>query len=90
MSIVSKWKENFELEDHIVNTQAIFNEQVLYPDDLELKEFIGINTENGISTIYHTRELTEEDVVHELLHLKHPEKSEEWVVDKTNKIINGI
>jgi len=79
--MIEKWKMILELTDWFITTKAINSNQVLYPNDLNLKEFIGINIdyENKYGIIYYTRELTDFDAVHELLHCKNPKMSEHEV-----------
>ena len=76
--MIKKWKIILKLTDWFITTKTINSNQVLYPNDLNLKEFIGINIdfENKYGIIYCTRELTDFDVVHELLHCKNPKMSE--------------
>lgn len=66
------WEEKLNLKD--ITTKAILDDQVTYPKDLIIKEFVGVSIKD--KTIYHTRPLTEEDIVHELLHVKFPDMSE--------------
>jgi hypothetical protein len=46
---------------------------------------IGVVFDAHAATIYHTRLLTAEDVLHELLHVAHPNWSEAVVVRATNR-----
>jgi hypothetical protein len=46
---------------------------------------IGVVFDAHAATIYHTRLLTAEDVLHELLHVAHPNWSEAAVVRATNR-----
>jgi len=81
------WRKELSLKDIEVLTQEISREQVDFPIDIDEKDmyFVGVNREGNTATIYHDRPLTEEDIVHELLHVAFPEKSEEWVVEQTDK-----
>ena len=72
MDLLEMWLNRLELKD--VKTEAIMSEQVVYPKDLKTKEFIGVDIQERI--IYHTRPLKEDDIVHELLHIKFPKMSE--------------
>ena len=89
VGMIEKWKKILELDDWNITTEAIRTEQVTYPDDLELKEFVGIsiNSNNKSGIISHTRPLTDFDVVHELLHCKWPTMSEDAINHATNNII---
>ena len=40
---------------------------------------IKIDTTDKVGVIYHDRILTEQDVIHELLHVKFPDNSEQWI-----------
>jgi hypothetical protein len=86
-SWIEFWKKELNLQDIEVITQPISREQVTFPNDIseEDKFFIGVAHEEKTATIYHDRELTEEDILHELLHVAFPSKSEQWVVKQTEK-----
>ena len=87
--MISKWKNRFELNNLEIKTEKIDPKSVVYPDDCQGEDrfFIGISINKATSTaiIYHDRPLTEEDIVHELLHVKHPEWSEEQVNSETKQ-----
>ena len=89
--MINKWKKILSLKEWSFITEEILPEQVTYGDYVPQKNryFIGIeiDKENKIGTIYHDRELTEADIIHELLHVKHPNKSEDWI-NKTEIILN--
>ncbi|BCW98457.1 MAG: hypothetical protein KatS3mg024_1284 [Armatimonadota bacterium] len=42
---------------------------------------VGVTLSESPPVIYHTRRLCPEDIVHELLHIAHPEWSEQTVVE---------
>ena len=88
--MIKKWRKILELDDWSFNTESIRKNQVQYPDDLELKEFVGItiNHEQKYGLINHTRNLTDFDIIHELLHCKWPTMSEEAVNHATYLILN--
>jgi hypothetical protein len=83
MKLINKWQSLLELTDWSFPIEAISSDQVMYDDDCPIEDryFIGveIDIENKIGTIHHDRELKEADVIHELLHVRYPEKSEKWV-----------
>ena len=85
------WINALNLKIWVITTEEILPEQVTYGDYVPQKDrcFVGIeiDKENKIGTIYHDRELTEADIIHELLHVKHPNKSEDWI-NKTEIILN--
>ena len=87
--MIEKWKTILELDDWSFNTESISKDQVQYPDDLELKEFIGISIDRKqkYGLINHTRPLTDFDVIHELLHCKWSTMSEDAINHATNTIL---
>ena len=92
MTKLSKWQSKLNLKEWSFTTEEINSEQVVYDNDCPVKDryFVGIeiNQQNKVGTIYHDRELTEADIIHELLHVKYPNKSEEWI-NKTENIISN-
>jgi len=80
------------LHEWNITTEAIDPEQVTYPDDCQGGErfFIGIEIHhtNYKAVIYHDRPLYEEAIVHELLHVKYPDWSEDQVNKETERLIN--
>ncbi len=80
---VEHWKTVLEIEHWDIICSKIEEDQVV--DELKENthghEFVGIErnflTHCGI--IYHTRPLEEEDIIHELLHVRYPDWSEEKV-----------
>tara|TARA_R110001606_G_scaffold375355_1_gene533603 strand:- start:396 stop:683 length:288 start_codon:yes stop_codon:yes gene_type:complete len=83
MSLINKWQGKLQLTEWEFPTQEIMPEQVTYDNDCpdEDKYFVGIeiDTLKKVGTIYHDRAITEKDIIHELLHVKYPNKSESWV-----------
>jgi hypothetical protein len=82
-NLLSKWQSKLNLKGWNFITEEILPTQVTYDNDCPVKDryFVGIeiNKENKVGTIYHDRELTEADIIHELLHVKYPNKSEDWI-----------
>ena len=89
--MIDKWISKLGLGAWTIKTKSIPKESVMYPNDCVANErfFVGItanqNTLEGI--IYHDRPLTEEDIVHELLHVKYPDWSEDQVNIETEKLL---
>mgnify|MGYP003657149251 FL=1 len=92
-SLLDKWQSKLNLKGWSFPIQEIQPTQVVYNNDCPVKDryFVGIeiDKENKIGTIYHDRELTEADIIHELLHVKHPNKSEAWINTTENIILNN-
>jgi len=91
--IVDKWQSKLNLKEWSFTTEDIQPTQVTYDNDCPVKDryFVGIqiDKENKVGTIYHDRELTEADIIHELLHVAFPNKSEAWV-NETENLISKI
>jgi hypothetical protein len=93
MKVINKWQDKFQLTDWEFTTQEIKPEQVLYDDDCPDKDkyFVGIeiDTLRRVGIVYHDRELTEQDIIHELLHVKYPNKNEDWI-NEVEELITTI
>ena len=82
---IEYWKKKLGLQHLSIVTELIDRKQVMFPDDIsnEDRYFIGVSLKGREAIISHDRDLTEEDILHELLHLANPDKSEEWVNKET-------
>ena len=91
MKAIKKYKKLLSLEDWEIYTKRILKEQVTYDADVsnEDRYFIGVkpNHNNKTATIYHDRDLTEEDIAHELLHVKFPSVSESDINELTKILV---
>lgn len=83
--VVAAWSTFFDIS-HTVTTQRISRFQVTGEDGHAGAALIGVTCETNIATIYHTRALTVEDLIHELLHVAHPDWSESHVVYETERM----
>ena len=83
LPLINKWQVLLGLSDWFFLCESISEDQVV--DEMEENthghEFVGIHIDftNKIGTIYHTRKLKEDDIVHELLHVRFHSWSEEKV-----------
>jgi len=86
------WINVLGLSGWSISIKAISKEAVIYADDVPIEDryFVGvqINKEKMHAIIYHDRSLTDEYVVHELLHVKHPDWSEDQVNAETERLLN--
>ena len=82
-SLINKWQALLGISDWVILCEPISEDQVV--DELEQSshghEFVEIYIDftNQIGTIYHTRELKVDDIIHELLHVRFQSWSEEKV-----------
>ena len=84
--VISEWQTKLGITGWNITTERIDPEQVMYDGE---EYFIGISIDwdrlKGI--IYHDIDLKEDSIVHELLHIKYSTKNEEWINNKTEKLI---
>lgn len=89
--MIEKWKTILSLEEWTITTEAIERKSVVYEGGVPAwdRYFVGIqpNHDTKIAVIYHDRDLTEEDVVHELLHVANPDWTEEQVNTQTDILL---
>lgn len=88
--IIEYWQKKLGLERYTINLEEISREQVTFPKDISDKDryFIGISLKENVATISYDRDMTQEDILHELLHLAFPDKSEDWINEETNIRLN--
>jgi len=81
--VVCHWIDVLGLKGWNITTEDISKEAVTYADDVPIEDryFVGveIDREKMTACIYHDRPLNKEYIVHELLHVKYPDWSEEQV-----------
>ena len=87
-SIIDYWKKELHITDWYITTEKINPEQIIYNGE---KYFIGITRDfkNKIGVIYHDIDLCEESIIHELLHVRFPSKSEYWVDTCSKLLVNN-
>jgi len=83
LPLLKKWQALLGISDWVILFEPISENQVVDESEGNTSghEFVGIqiNFKKQIGTIYHTRKLNEDDIVHELLHVAFPIWSEEKV-----------
>ena len=92
-SLINKWQALLGISDWVILFEPISENQVVDESEGNTSghEFVGIqiNLKKKIGTIYHTRKLNEDDIVHELLHVRFPIWSEEKVNFWTDLLIKN-
>tara|TARA_R110000796_G_scaffold82592_1_gene181037 strand:- start:68937 stop:69212 length:276 start_codon:yes stop_codon:yes gene_type:complete len=85
--LIHKWQRILKIDDWKITTERIHPEQVIHNGE---KYFIGIvrDWDNQKGIIYHDVDLYEEAIVHELLHVRYPNKDEDWINEKTKKLLD--
>lgn len=53
------------------------------------RSLVGVSYNDREARIYHTRSLTVDDLVHELLHVAHPDWQEAQVVSETERLLQS-
>ena len=74
--MIEKWQDILGLRSWNIKTAGVHSDQIDYNGE---EYFIGIvrNFKEKEATIYHDIELCEHSIVHELLHIVHPEQEED-------------
>jgi len=94
LDLLRKWQTAMGIADWEVGCEPIAEMQVV--DALKGgtpgHEFVGISidVEKKEATIHHTRSLVEEDIIHELLHVRYPEWSEDEVNSCTDCLMSDL
>jgi hypothetical protein len=83
---LAAWRDYLQVHQD-VRTERINRFQVTGEDGRPGAELVGVVHDPAAATIYHTRALTAEDLVHELLHVARPHWSEGQVVHETTRLM---
>jgi hypothetical protein len=86
-AIIEYWQKELGITDWVITTERITPEQVDYDD---ATEFIGIsrNFPDKTGVIYHDRDLYEEAIIHELVHVQQPTWSEDQVNEEMYRLMS--
>ena len=86
--MIKEWQEKLQIPNWVITTEKIDPKQVIYEGE---KYFIGISIDwdNFSGVIYHDIDLTEEAIIHELLHIRYATKDEDWINDTTQQYIHS-
>ncbi len=89
--MIEQWKSLLEISDWTIECEPISEMQVVdaLKGNTPGHEFVGIaiDFKRRKGTIFHTRLLLEDDIIHELLHVRFPKWSEEEVDFWTNLLM---
>ena len=85
---IAWWREQLGVLQTVV-TERISACQVVDECGCAGAELVGVVYDESLATIYHTRELSLDDIVHELLHVAHPAWTEQAVVTETSALLAG-
>lgn len=83
------WRQRLRIPQRII-LERISRFQVTGEDGRPGWSLVGVVYDTHIATIYHTRILTLEDIVHELLHVQNPSWTESRVVYQTQEIVDSL
>ena len=88
--ITAVWQDQLDLSHFKADVVNIDSMQVVDDNGCPGNELVGVVSDykNKSFTIYHTRSLEEEDVVHELLHVKHPTMDHNKIESLTELLID--
>lgn len=83
---INYWKDMLEIKEWDITTKGINPKSVTYDSDCSAEDryCVGVlaDRDTKTATIYHDRELTERDIIHELLHVRYPK----WIEDHVNEV----
>ena len=87
--VLKQWQDNLNITQYSINCERISPFQVSNENSDRGHEFVGICTDHDAckASLFHTRKLITADIVHELLHVKYPEWSEEQVNNETKRLM---
>jgi hypothetical protein len=85
---IEEWQTKLGISQWGITTEKIDPKQVIYEGE---KYFIGISIDwdNLSGVIYHDIDLTEEAIIHELLHIRYSTENEDWINETTKQYIHS-
>jgi len=86
--MIKEWQAKLQIPHWVITTERIDPEQVMYAGE---DYFIGISIDwdNLSGVIYHDIDLTEEAIIHELLHIRYSTENEDWINETTRQYIHS-
>ena len=86
--IIKNWQNKLGISEWGITLESIHPEQIEYNGE---NYFIGITRDfkNKNGVIYHDIDLYEEAIIHELLHVRYPTRSEYWVDKESKKLLKN-
>ena len=86
--IIKEWQTKLDISHWDITTEKIDPEHVMYEGE---NYFIGISIDwdNLSGVIYHDIDLTEEAIIHELLHIRYSTENEDWINETTKQYIHS-
>jgi hypothetical protein len=89
--LIARWQRRLDLNEYAIRSERVSVFAVCDELCRVGNSLVGIlaDHERREAVIFHTRRLSAEDVVHELLHLRHPDWSEREVNAETTRLLGG-
>jgi hypothetical protein len=89
---IALWQRRLGLEDYFITTERVSVFQVSDDFCAVGNSLVGVCADQAAKTaiIYHTRQIRQEEVVHELLHVRFPFWSEDEVNNMTVKLLRAV
>jgi hypothetical protein len=89
IELLAYWKDRLGLGGYTIYTERLSLFQVCDSYCRVGNSMVGVATDHDakVACIYHTRQLKEDDIIHELLHVRHPSWTEEQVNNATKTLL---
>lgn len=86
--VIKEWQDKLEISNWDIATEKIDPLQIMYGGE---DYFVGIaiDWDNLSGVIYHDIDLTEDAVIHELLHVRYKDKDEDWINETTKQYLHS-
>jgi hypothetical protein len=86
--LVDCWKDRLGLAGYTIYAERLSLFQVCDSYCRVGNSMVGVATDHNskVACIYHTRQLKEDDIVHELLHVRHPS----WTEEQVNRVTKAL
>jgi hypothetical protein len=83
------WQDALGLQDYLILVERISIWQVVGENGRIGASLVGVvvDRKSKVASLVHTRTLREDDILHELCHIKHPDLEHQEVEYETNRLL---
>lgn len=87
-TLLDFWKKELDINETIIPVKLTHFE-VTGEAGKPPASLVGVSKQDDKFYLFYTRKLTKEDIIHELLHVKYPDKIEEEIVQLTQEYLDN-